>query len=93
MCSIKGFGSSGPYAEFNGKVGKLTSEAYKGPMTKLGGPPGTVAKRIADALEAKRPKARYAVTASAHLMINQRRVTPDRVWDLMMRSQFPTPRP
>ena len=25
-------------------------------------------------------------------MINQRRLTPDRVWDLMMRSQFPTPK-
>jgi len=32
------------------------------------------------------------VTLSAHLMINQRRITPDRVWDLMMRSQFPTPK-
>jgi NADP-dependent 3-hydroxy acid dehydrogenase YdfG len=82
----------GPYAHFNEKIGTLTTEAYKGPMAKLGGPPGVVAKRIADALEAKRPKARYAVTASAHLMINQRRITPDRIWDLMMRSQFPTPK-
>jgi NAD(P)-dependent dehydrogenase (short-subunit alcohol dehydrogenase family) len=85
--------SGGPYASFNEKVGKLTTEAYKGPMSKLGGPPEAVAKRIADALEAKRPKARYPVTASAHLMINQRRLTPDRVWDLIMRSQFPTPKP
>ena len=30
---------------------------------------------------------------SAHLMINLRRLTPDRVWDLMMRVQFPTPKP
>jgi hypothetical protein len=44
------------------------------------------------ALEAKRPKARYPITPSAHLMINQRRVTPDRVWDLIMRCQFPTPK-
>jgi len=24
-------------------------------------------------------------------MINQRRFVPDRLWDLMMRAQFPTP--
>ncbi len=71
----------------------MTTDAYKGPMAKLGGRPDAVAKRIAGALESKRPKARYPVTASARLMISQRRITPDRVWDLMMRSQFPTPRP
>jgi NADP-dependent 3-hydroxy acid dehydrogenase YdfG len=83
----------GPYAGFNRKVEKLTTDAYKGPMAKLGAGPDAVAKSIADALEAKRPKARYPVTPSAHLMITQRRFTPDRVWDLMMRSQFPTPKP
>jgi NADP-dependent 3-hydroxy acid dehydrogenase YdfG len=82
----------GPYAHFNEQVGTLTTNAYKGPMAKLGGPPEKVASKIADALEAKRPKARYAVTPSAHLMIAQRRLTPDRAWDLMMRSQFPTPK-
>jgi NAD(P)-dependent dehydrogenase (short-subunit alcohol dehydrogenase family) len=84
---------SGPYADFNRQVAKLTAEAYTGPMIKLGGAPEKVAEAIAGALAAKRPKARYPVTASAHLMINQRRITPDRVWDLIMRSQFPTPKP
>ncbi len=51
-----------------------------------------MAETIAKALRAKRPKARYPVTPSAHLMISQRRFTPDRVWDLMMRAQFPTPK-
>jgi hypothetical protein len=32
------------------------------------------------------------VTASARLMMGPRRVMPDRVWDLLMRSQFPTPK-
>jgi hypothetical protein len=62
-------------------------------MAKLGGGPEVVAATIAKALAAKRPKARYAVTPSAHLMINQRRVTPDRVWDIMMRAAYPTPKP
>ena len=73
-------------------MAKITAEAYKGPLVKLGGGPEKVAEAIAGALEAKRPKARYPVTPSAHLMINQRRITPDRVWDVMMRAQFPTPK-
>ncbi len=86
-------GESGPYADFNRHVAKVTSEAYEGPMAKLGGPPEKVASAIAGALKAERPKARYQVTPSAHILIGQRRITPDRVWDLMMRSQFPTPKP
>lgn len=82
----------GAYADFNRHVAKLTAEAYQGPLVKLGGGPEKVAETIAEALAASRPKARYAVTPSAHLMINQRRITPDRVWDLMMRAQFPTPK-
>jgi NAD(P)-dependent dehydrogenase (short-subunit alcohol dehydrogenase family) len=82
----------GAYDDFNRRVAKITAEAYKGPMVKLGGGPEKVADAIAGALSAKRPKARYPVTPSAHLMINQRRFTPDRVWDVMMRTQFPTPK-
>jgi NAD(P)-dependent dehydrogenase (short-subunit alcohol dehydrogenase family) len=83
----------GPYGEFNRRVAELTEGAYHGPMAKLGGGPETVAKTIAAALAAEHPKARYPVTASAHLMINQRRLMPDRLWDLAMRTQFPTPKP
>jgi hypothetical protein len=61
-------------------------------MAKLGAGPEAVAETIAAALKADRPKPRYPVTPSAHLMINQRRLTPDRLWDLMMRTQFPTPK-
>jgi short-subunit dehydrogenase len=82
----------GPYTDFNRHVATTTADAYKGPMAKLGGPPEVVAATIAKALKAKRPRARYAVTPSAHLLIGQRRITPDRLWDLMMRAQFPTPK-
>jgi NAD(P)-dependent dehydrogenase (short-subunit alcohol dehydrogenase family) len=84
--------AEGPYADYNRKVAEATEAAYKGPLSKLGGGPEAVAQTIHKALEAKRPKARYPVTPSAHLMIAQRRLTPDRVWDLMMRAQFPRPR-
>ena len=84
--------SAGPYDEFNRKVAQLTESAYKGPMSKLGAGPEAVAKAISKALESRRPKARYLVTPSAHLLVNQRRLVPDRVWDLIMRGQFPTPK-
>jgi hypothetical protein len=50
-----------------------------------------VAKTIARAIAGRRPRARYPVTASAHVLINQRRLVPDRVWDLLMRTQYPRP--
>jgi NADP-dependent 3-hydroxy acid dehydrogenase YdfG len=81
-----------PYASFNRHVAKITADAYEGPMVKLGGGPEKVAETIVKALSARRPKARYPVTPSARIMIGQRRITPDRVWDLMMRAQFPTPK-
>jgi NADP-dependent 3-hydroxy acid dehydrogenase YdfG len=89
----EGDGGDGAYADFNRHVAKASTEAYEGPLVKLGGGPEKVAAAIAGALTAKRPKSRYPVTPSAHLLIGQRRVTPDRVWDLMMRTQFPTPKP
>jgi NADP-dependent 3-hydroxy acid dehydrogenase YdfG len=91
--SVQTATDGGPYADFNGKVATLTEGAYKGPMAKLGAGPDAIAKAITRALASRRPKARYPVTASARLMINQRRLMPDRLWDLVMRSQFPTPKP
>ena len=41
---------------------KSTSEAYDGPMARLGGPPEAVAKTIETALTKKHPKPRYLVT-------------------------------
>lgn len=81
----------GPYAKFNSHVAKMTRAAYEGPLSKLGGGPETVAKTIAKALTASSPRARYTVTLSAPLTIAQRRILPDRVWDRVMRTQFPSP--
>jgi NADP-dependent 3-hydroxy acid dehydrogenase YdfG len=91
--SVDSAGDDGPYAEFNRKVAKRTVDGYAGPLVRLGGGPEAVAKTISSALGSSRPRARYPVTLSAHLLINQRRVTPDWIWDLAMRTQFPTPKP
>jgi short-subunit dehydrogenase len=89
--SVEDAGDGGAYADFNRKVAELTEGAYKGPMAKLGAGPDAVAKAIERALTSRRPRARYPVTASARLMMGQRRLMPDRLWDRVMRTQFPTP--
>ena len=83
----------GVYREFNAAVGEATEGAYEsGPIGKLGGGPEAVAKAIEKAITAKRPKPRYRVTPSAHLLIAQRSLMTDRMWDRMMKTQFPQPK-
>jgi len=91
VASFEGTENTGPYAEFNGAVAKVTASAYDGPMAKLGGGPETVAKAIEKAITKRRPKTRYTVTASAKLTLGMRKVVPDRGWDAMMKSNFPRP--
>jgi NAD(P)-dependent dehydrogenase (short-subunit alcohol dehydrogenase family) len=82
----------GPYADFNRAVGEATVGAYeKGLLARLGGPPEAVAETIRRALAARRPKARYTVTASARALLAINAVLPDAGWDAMMRSSFPSP--
>jgi len=81
-----------PYATFNTTVGAVTKGAYDGPMKLLGGGPDRVAKVIERALKRRHPPARITITPSAKVTIAMRRVTPDRLWDAAMRSQFPQPR-
>jgi NAD(P)-dependent dehydrogenase (short-subunit alcohol dehydrogenase family) len=82
----------GPYAEFDAKVAALTTGVYEGPMRRLGGGPDVVAKAIEKAISRRRAPTRVPVTASAHLSILQRKLTPDRLWDAAMRVQFPQPK-
>lgn len=89
--SVRQVADGGAYSEFNRKVAQVTEDAYQGPMAKLGAGPEAVARTIEHALTARRPKARYPVTLSARLLMRQRRMMPDRMWDMVMRSQFPQP--
>ena len=86
-------GDDDPYASFNAAVGTATEAAYEGPMARLGGGPETVARAIEKAISARRPRTRYKVTPSAHLIMGVRRLLPDRAWDAFLRSQYPTPGP
>ena len=89
--SVQSAADAGPYAGFNRAVAQKTAGIYRGPLSRLGGGPEVVAGAILEALTTQRPKARYPVTLSARLMIALRRLAPDRVWDLIMRTQFPSP--
>ena len=84
-------GADGPYAGFNAAVGAATHDAYKGPMSKLGGGPETVARAVQKAIEAKRPRTRYPVTASARVMMGLSAALPDRLWDRVVGTSFPRP--
>jgi NADP-dependent 3-hydroxy acid dehydrogenase YdfG len=90
--SVQATSADGPYAKFNAGVSKAVEGVYKGPLARFGAGPDAVAKTIASAIGADRPKTRYPVTPSARIMMAQRRLLPDRVWDLLMRTQFPMPK-
>jgi NAD(P)-dependent dehydrogenase (short-subunit alcohol dehydrogenase family) len=83
--------ADGPYAKFNTVVAKTTSEAYKGPMAKLGAGPEAVAKVVGKAITTSRPRIRYRVTPSAKILLGLNRMVTDRAWDRMMKGQFPQP--
>jgi len=94
--AVRGLGTAsaahGPYEEFNRAVGEASRDVYeKGLLAKLGGPPEAVAERIEDALNAKRPRARYTVTPSARALLTLHAVLPDRGWDAMVGASFPRP--
>jgi NADP-dependent 3-hydroxy acid dehydrogenase YdfG len=85
-------GAENPYADFEAKVMALTVGIYESPVRHLGGGPDVVAKAIEKAITRRRAPTRVPVTASARLSILQRKLTPDRLWDVAMRAQYPQPR-
>jgi NADP-dependent 3-hydroxy acid dehydrogenase YdfG len=89
-----GTDEDGPYASFNSAVAATTAGAYDGPLARFAGAgPEAVAKTIERALKARRPRTRYPVTASARIMMAQHALMPDRLWDRVVGTSFPRPRP
>jgi NAD(P)-dependent dehydrogenase (short-subunit alcohol dehydrogenase family) len=81
------------YAEFNAIVARGTREAYQtGPMARMAGDPEDVARTIARAIDAARPRARYTVAASATFFLTLRRWLGDAGWDWFLRSNFVSPK-
>jgi len=79
----------GPYADFNLELIQATRDFYgKGLPARLGGGPDAVAKVVAKAISAKRPRPRYTVTPSAKILLGARSILSDRTWDFVVRTQF-----
>jgi len=85
-------GSEDLYAGFEEAVARATVENYeRGPFSRLGGDPESVARAIQAAISSRNPRSRYVVTPSAHLFLSLRRLLPDRAWDAALRTSYPQP--
>jgi NAD(P)-dependent dehydrogenase (short-subunit alcohol dehydrogenase family) len=90
--AIERAAGDGEYADFNAAVAASTRSVYeRGPAARLGGGPEAVAKAIERAITADAPRIRYRVTPSAHVLIAQRAVLGDRLWDRFLATRFPRP--
>lgn len=81
------------WADFHRRVTELTLTWDSGPRARLACTPQDVAERVARAVEARRPRARYRVAPSAILMLSLRRALSERAFERVLRTQFPSPRP
>ena len=79
------------YDEFREALKQQIRGAYEGAMGRLAGEPDDVAKAIESAITARRPRARYPVTAGAHMLMGMRRWLGDRGFDAFLATQFPRP--
>jgi NAD(P)-dependent dehydrogenase (short-subunit alcohol dehydrogenase family) len=80
------------YAAFHEAVRKSTVELYeKGTFARLAGVPDDVARTIERAITVKRARTRYTVSGSAKLLLTQRALLSDGLWDRFMRMSFPSP--
>ena len=85
--------TGGPYAAFKEGLADTVKGAYEGTMARMAIGPEKVAKVIERAIASSRPRTRYAVGAPARMGIAMRRVMPDRVFDMVLRSQFKSAEP
>jgi NAD(P)-dependent dehydrogenase (short-subunit alcohol dehydrogenase family) len=84
--------ASGPYAGLHDSVTRQTAAMTSGSMARLSGTGDDVARVVERAINARRPKTRYKVTPSAHLLIGLRRLLGDRGWDWLVGRSYPQPR-
>ncbi|MBA2446089.1 MAG: SDR family NAD(P)-dependent oxidoreductase, partial [Nocardioidaceae bacterium] len=82
---------SDPYSDFMHRVAAAYAGAYDGGGSKVASSPGDVAAVIVKAATARRPRPRYVVGPVARVLVISKRVLPDRGFDALVRSQFPTP--
>lgn len=75
-----------PYAGAAKVVDAAISRSYANPRMTAG--PDAVAKAVAHAVSAHRPRTRYVVTPAARALIAARALTPGRAWDRIVAAGF-----
>jgi NAD(P)-dependent dehydrogenase (short-subunit alcohol dehydrogenase family) len=93
IARVDALGGSPDYAAFRAVLKQQIENAYDGRMAAFAVAPDVVAKVIARAITAARPKTRYVITAGARIILALRRMLPDRAFDALLRTQFQPPRP
>lgn len=83
--------SDDPYASYKKAVDESFVSAYSGPLSKLSISADDVAKVIAKAVDAKRPRARYLISPMAKSLVFMDAVLPDRVRDAVLKQQYKLP--
>ncbi len=80
------------YDGFHAAVARATTASYQeGPLARLAGTPEDVARVVEKALTAAKPRARYTVSGSAKLLLTQRALLSDGLWDAFLGTSFPRP--
>ena len=77
-----------PYDEYHAAVAKADAETDQ---SRLAGDAEDVARVIERAISARRPRARYRVTAVARLLPALKGLLPGRAFDVFLRTQAPAP--
>jgi NAD(P)-dependent dehydrogenase (short-subunit alcohol dehydrogenase family) len=91
VATMVGRESEGEYADLYEAMEQRLVGAHRGLLRYFARSPEAVARVIADALEAERPRTRYVVPRMAGLFMWSRKLMPDRAWDAFMRTLYPTP--
>ncbi|HVQ87964.1 MAG TPA: SDR family NAD(P)-dependent oxidoreductase [Actinomycetes bacterium] len=83
--------SDGPYAPFMRELQRAMEGSYDGLAGRFDATAGDVARVIVRAATTAHPRPRYAVGATARMLITGRRLLPDQLWDAAVRRIWPTP--
>ena len=81
------------YSEFDRRIADVALTWDTGMRASIACEPSDVAERVLRAAASNHPRARYRVAPSAAIMLSLRRVLPERAFEAVLRTQFPSPRP
>ena len=85
--------ADGPYGNFNAALQAKIASAYEGLLGKTAASPEGIARLIGKAISTSHPRTRYVKPFSTRALLFAKRVLPDRAFDSLLRSQYPSPAP